>query len=269
MPSEPDDNGIEFGPDVLDCGTDKDKFIGAANAGLAAAVRVTLAGALYLCEATEDLTFKKRMVKLADSEPSEIKILLGGKCMSRKYRLGKFNRVWLDTIALGIEGFNGPLKDALMELIEATSRPGVARKPANSRVPDNVFSRKRILIIYHDSAVNESFKDLLEDEGFTNVHLASDCEAGLAAARRTMPDLIIIGGLHMPAPKDGLALCRLFHSLRETRTAKLMLVTGHLLQEYAAELLIYGVSVYIQKPFEPQKFIESVEEMFMEPAPEG
>ena len=125
MPQDPDNNKGYFDPlpnDVLDCGCDKVKFIEAANAGLPARVRVTIAGSLYLCEVTAGLIFKKKFLKAHDSEPLEMKNLLTGKEMRCKYRLGYFYQPWLYRVTLGLEAFEGPLKDALMEMIREIQR---------------------------------------------------------------------------------------------------------------------------------------------------
>jgi len=122
----------------------------------------------------------------------------------------------------------------------------------------------KILIIYHDWGLTESCKNLLEDEGFTDVRTALTTEEGLAAARRFKPDLLILAGLHMPAAKDGLAFCRFLHSLPEIKTTKLMVVTGHFLQEYITELLCSGVSICIGKPCSPQEFIATVKDALSE-----
>ncbi len=136
MPQDPDNNKGDFDPlpdDVLDCGGDKGKFIEAANAGLQARVRVTIAESLYLCEVTAGLIFNKKFLKAHDSEPLEIKNLLTGKEMRCKYRLGYFYRPWLDSVSLGLEPFEGPLKDALMEMLKEIEREEKSKREESEK----------------------------------------------------------------------------------------------------------------------------------------
>lgn len=261
-PGTDDDEGQDLPPDdVLDCGTDKAKFVKAANAGLPAIVRVEIAGTIYDCEATGDFIFKKKVFKVAEDEPKKMKDLLGGKSLTARYKKGCFNADWVNTITLGIEACEGTLREAILRIIKELDKDKGWCDDGAELQPDNVAGEKKILIIYHDWGMTESCKNLLEGEGFTAIRAASDREDGLAVARSFKPDLILLGGLHIPSPKEGLEFCQLLHSLPETKKAKLMVITGHFLQEYVTELLCYGVSVYIEKPFDPEKYIETVKEV--------
>lgn len=104
---------------VLDCGDDKDKFVDAANKGVPAFLSMNDEGAIFECEVDDKFIFHKKLVKIDDKEPNEMKILLNGKSLKSKYEKGKFNRNLLDTLTIDIDDCEGDLKDALAELREA------------------------------------------------------------------------------------------------------------------------------------------------------
>ena len=260
-PGTDDDEGQDLPPDdVLDCGTDKAKFVKAANAGLSAVVRVNIAGIVCECGVREDFTFYKVVVEVGEREPKPTKELLG-KSLTAGYKKGRFKAEWLSAISIGLGTCEGPLKEAILKLIADMVDDSILGLKKSALTPDIGVEGDRILIIYHDWGMTESCKNLLEEEGFTNIRAVSDREEGLRAARSFKPDLIILGGLHIPSPEGGLDFCRQLHALPETRTARLMVITGHFLQEYVTELFCCGVSVYIEKPFDPEKFIMTVKEM--------
>jgi two-component system phosphate regulon response regulator PhoB len=114
------------------------------------------------------------------------------------------------------------------------------------------MTRERILLIEDEPDIAEVLQYNLEKEGF-QVELARRGDAGLEAARRDIPDLILLD-LMLPGI-DGLEVTRLLK--RDPATARLPIV---MLTARGEELdrivgLELGADDYIGKPFSPREVV--------------
>lgn len=103
---------------------------------------------------------------------------------------------------------------------------------------------ERILIIEDERTLVETLKYNLEKEGY-QVHTATDGEAGLALARSTEPEIIILD-LMLPR-MDGMSVCR---TLRQEGTEVPILMLTAKADEIDKVLgLEMGADDYVTKPF--------------------
>ena len=111
---------------------------------------------------------------------------------------------------------------------------------------------KKILIIDDEPKIVEICRDYLVAGGF-DVIQASDGPRGLAAARREIPDLIVLD-LMLPG-MDGLDVCRTLR--RESRVPVIML-TARVEEADKLEGLELGADDYLTKPFSPRELVARV-----------
>lgn len=111
---------------------------------------------------------------------------------------------------------------------------------------------KRILAVEDEKDISRLLRYNLEKEGY-DVLTASDGEAGLAAARKEKPDLII---LDLMLPKmDGVEVCRILR--RESQVPIIMLTAKK--EEIDRVLgLEIGADDYLTKPFSVRELLARV-----------
>lgn len=111
---------------------------------------------------------------------------------------------------------------------------------------------KTILLIEDDSDIIEISRDYLKAAGFS-VLTAGDGVAGLTAARREKPDLIVLD-LMLPE-MDGLDVCR---SLRRESDVPIIMLTARVEETDKLIGLELGADDYITKPFSPRELVARV-----------
>jgi diguanylate cyclase (GGDEF)-like protein/PAS domain S-box-containing protein len=114
----------------------------------------------------------------------------------------------------------------------------------------------RILIIEDNATNMELMVYLLRAFGYTPLS-ASDGEAGVEAARRERPDLIICD-VHLPK-LDGYGVVAALKSDAATRDIPALAVTALAMVGDRERLLEAGFDSYIGKPIEPDTFVKQIE----------
>ena len=114
----------------------------------------------------------------------------------------------------------------------------------------------RILVIEDNPHNLELMTYLLEAFGHSPL-VASDGGAGLAAARRELPALIVCD-VHLPGI-DGYQVARQLKDDLELRRIPLVAVTALAMVGDRDRLLAAGFDGYIAKPIDPEHFVEEVE----------
>src|SRR5438552_1467387 len=105
------------------------------------------------------------------------------------------------------------------------------------------MSGSRVLIVEDEKDIVRLLKYNLEKEGY-EVLSASDGEAGLSAARKEKPDLVI---LDLMLPKlDGMEVCR---SLRQESKVPIIMLTAKREEIDRVVGLELGADDYVTKPF--------------------
>ncbi|TFW25814.1 EAL domain-containing protein [Duganella callida] len=114
----------------------------------------------------------------------------------------------------------------------------------------------RILIIEDNATNMELMVYLLRAFGYTPLS-ASDGEAGVAAARRELPDLIICD-VHLPK-LDGYGVVAALKADPAVRSIPALAVTALAMVGDREKLLEAGFDGYIGKPIEPDTFVTQIE----------
>jgi DNA-binding response OmpR family regulator len=113
-------------------------------------------------------------------------------------------------------------------------------------------SRKRVLVVEDDVKTADIVKVYLEKDGYA-VLTAPDGPQGLAAARSSSPDLIVLD-LLLPG-LSGLDICR---TIRRERTTPIIILTALSTEPDKLAGLDLGADDYISKPFSPRELVARV-----------
>ena len=121
----------------------------------------------------------------------------------------------------------------------------------------------KALVIDDDTDFTEYVRMALEAEGF-EAFAASDGEAGVEAARRERPEVILVDLLM--APKDGFDICEELRASPETRDSAILIVSGinrklhksFTSPEVGARLDVDG---YLDKPVDREVLVKTVNDM--------
>src|SRR5436309_1340765 len=112
---------------------------------------------------------------------------------------------------------------------------------------------KTILIVDDDKDLVQGLQLVLEGQGYRVVK-AHDGAAGLAAAEREQPDLVVVD-MMMPKKSGFLVL----EGLKTKNPAlKMIMMTANEGARHRAYAEMLGVDDYLRKPFAMDKFLESV-----------
>jgi DNA-binding response OmpR family regulator len=115
---------------------------------------------------------------------------------------------------------------------------------------------KTILIIDDDRDIVAGLKSVLEAGGY-RVFTAFDGAAGLNAAEREHPDLVIVD-MMMPK-KSGF---RVLEGLKtKSRSSKVIMMTANEGTQHRAYAEVLGVDDYLNKPFAMDKLLGSVQRL--------
>ena len=117
------------------------------------------------------------------------------------------------------------------------------------------MAKGRILVIDDEKDLLELVRYNLESDGF-NVKSARDGEMGLAAAKRELPDLIVVD-LMLPGI-DGLDVCRSLRSDTRTTHIPIIMLTAKSAESDRILGLELGADDYITKPFSPRELIARI-----------
>jgi two-component system cell cycle sensor histidine kinase/response regulator CckA len=118
---------------------------------------------------------------------------------------------------------------------------------------------RRILVVEDSPTQAERLRLLLEDQGY-QVEVARNGREGLAAARSTLPDLIV-SDVVMPE-MDGFAFCQAVKAEDLTRKIPFVLLTGQRTPMDIIHGLQKGADNFITKPFEDDYLVDRVLRIF-------
>jgi two-component system, OmpR family, alkaline phosphatase synthesis response regulator PhoP len=117
------------------------------------------------------------------------------------------------------------------------------------------MSRERILVVDDEEDLLELVNYNLSREGF-RVECVASGEAALAAARKNLPDLIVLD-LLLPNV-DGLEICRRLKSDDKTRHIPIIMLTAKSEESDMVAGLELGADDYMTKPFSPRELLARV-----------
>ncbi len=114
----------------------------------------------------------------------------------------------------------------------------------------------RVLVIDDEESIRKMLRVCLEGAGY-HVTLAPTGEAGVAAAKRSPPDVALVdlrlGGL------DGIAVTRAL--AQEVPTAAVVIMTAYATIDNAVDAMRAGAADYLPKPFTPAQVLHVVEKV--------
>ncbi|HAR50228.1 chemotaxis protein CheY [Smithella sp. SCADC] len=115
-----------------------------------------------------------------------------------------------------------------------------------------------IILVIEDNEQNlYLMRFLLEKNGFTVVE-ATDGEKGVEMAKETKPHLILLD-IQLPR-MDGYAVAREIRKNDELSATPIVAVTSYAMVGDRERVLAAGADGYIEKPIDPEKFIEQIKE---------
>ena len=118
-----------------------------------------------------------------------------------------------------------------------------------------------ILVVEDELDVQRVVAKRLSSRGFT-VHCASDGVQAVQKVHNIHPDLIILD-LQLPAG-DGLSVLRKLHLSDSTKKTKIVVLTGMTNELFKQSVLIEGVDAYLQKPYDSQVLLETIDKILGE-----
>jgi two-component system phosphate regulon response regulator PhoB len=118
-----------------------------------------------------------------------------------------------------------------------------------------MMARGRILVIDDEKDLIELVRYNLEKEGFL-VRSAQDGESGLGAAKKELPDLILVD-LMLPGI-DGLDVCRALRSDSRTAHIPVIMLTAKSAESDRILGLELGADDYVTKPFSPRELLARI-----------
>jgi signal transduction histidine kinase/ActR/RegA family two-component response regulator len=134
------------------------------------------------------------------------------------------------------------LRLPLAAAAEATSRE-------ESVTPERGAASRRVLVIEDNVDAAESMQMLLELSGF-EVETAVDGRAGLEAARRFQPDVVLCD-IGLPGGMDGYAVARELRADDALRPVRLIALTGYGQAEDRLRAYAEGFDLHLTKPVDP------------------
>jgi DNA-binding response OmpR family regulator len=116
---------------------------------------------------------------------------------------------------------------------------------------------KLILLVDDDHEILHAMRALLENKGY-RVFTASDGNAGLIAAEREQPDLVVVD-MMMPKKSGFLVL----EKLKKNRPSspRVIMITANEGGRHRAYAEMLGVDDYIRKPFAMDRLLESIKRL--------
>jgi two-component system cell cycle response regulator DivK len=120
------------------------------------------------------------------------------------------------------------------------------------------MSQKRILLIEDNEFNRKIVRDLLARQPYDLLE-ATDGEAGVAAARRDRPDVIV---MDVQLPKlSGLDATRAIRADPDTAKIPIIVVTSFALSGDDKKAMDAGASAYLAKPYSPRQLLDTIRKM--------
>jgi two-component system alkaline phosphatase synthesis response regulator PhoP len=116
-------------------------------------------------------------------------------------------------------------------------------------------AKKKILVVEDEPDIRELVRYNLEQAGFRVVE-ADDGETALHQVRTEKPALVILD-LMLPEG-DGLEICRILRSERETAALPIVMLTAKAAEVDRVLGLEFGADDYVTKPFSPRELVARV-----------
>lgn len=116
---------------------------------------------------------------------------------------------------------------------------------------------RRILVIEDQEDNRRILRDLLSSVGYDMIE-AADGEAGLAAAQKERPDLILMD-IQLPL-MDGYETTRRIKADPELKNSRVIAVTSYALSGDEVKARAAGCDAYFTKPYSPRQLLAKIRE---------
>lgn len=131
---------------------------------------------------------------------------------------------------------------------------------------------RKVVIVDDDRSFAESNRDLLEAFGF-EVHIAATGSAGLALAKRVVPDVVVLDVM-MKTDTEGFEVARALREVPELANVGVLLVTGmttdlRLSSRLKPDSTWLPVDRVLEKPIAPERLLREVERAIREKRSKG
>jgi DNA-binding response OmpR family regulator len=123
---------------------------------------------------------------------------------------------------------------------------------------------KTILIIEDELDTAKLLVKRLRDEGF-EVRVAADAYQGTALTQALKPDLIVLD-LMLPAG-GGFSVLKNIHNIPTLSYIPVVILTGISDEEYKKKVLDEGVEAYIEKPYDHNVLISTIQNILKDRRP--
>ena len=120
----------------------------------------------------------------------------------------------------------------------------------------------KVLVVEDDYSVAENLRALLNAKGY-KVFQSADGTAGVLAARKEMPDLILLDIL---LPKmGGFDVCKILKADPATKKIKIIMITGLSQMSDVETAFQNGATDYIIKPIDSERLFKKIEKAIAAP----
>jgi two-component system, cell cycle response regulator DivK len=116
---------------------------------------------------------------------------------------------------------------------------------------------KRILVVEDQEDNRQILRDLLGSVGYEMIE-ANDGEAGVAAAKKERPDLILMD-IQLPI-LDGYEATRRIKADAELKNIPVIVVTSYALSGDEVKARAAGCDAYVTKPYSPRLLLAKIRE---------
>ncbi len=121
----------------------------------------------------------------------------------------------------------------------------------------------KILIVDDDPIAGGLARDLLSEGGF-DAELLTESLKAVAKVRQDRPKLVVLDIL-MPGV-DGLTLCHEITSAPDLKDVKVVMISGKSFQADKDRARKYGATLFIEKPYNVETFVQQIQEVVGRPA---
>jgi CheY-like chemotaxis protein len=122
---------------------------------------------------------------------------------------------------------------------------------------------EKVVLVVEDNGLNMKLIRSLLQMGKYRVLEAGDAETGLAIARESRPDLILMD-IQLPG-MDGLAATRILKEDPGLQKIPVLALTAHAMAGDEQKALEAGCSGYVTKPVDTRNFLKTLEPFAREP----
>lgn len=113
------------------------------------------------------------------------------------------------------------------------------------------------ILVIEDNELNRYLLTFLLEHRGHRVRSATDGPAGIALAKALLPDLILLD-IQLPT-MHGYAVADSLRKVESVGTTPIIAVTSHAMAGDREKALAAGCSGYIEKPIDPDTFVDEVE----------